>query len=159
MPHHEDALGVHVVLGLDVVDDHVEVLHVVNAGVVEVAAGVGRVPEEAPGGPVGRLAEGAVGVRVEEGVLVARGVELEVRFLLVAGDAVAVKHDDQRRGLAGVVARGHVQRVRARGDDAGGVDGRSFDDGPRVGHRGSLDAGIRAASGGVGAPGRVRGRR
>src|SRR5581483_11047466 len=104
------------VLRRDLGDDGVEVGDVVDAGVEEVAAGIGGVPE-APAEPV----PGAVGIGQQEPGLVGLGGEPEVAGLLGAVGAVAVEQHHQRDGVAPVVAGGDLEAVGPVGGGAGGL--------------------------------------
>ena len=73
MPDEIDALGIDCERCPDLADDAGEICHVVDAGSMEVAARVGRIPE-----PVSVAVERSVRIGVEEAALRRQFAEMEV---------------------------------------------------------------------------------
>jgi hypothetical protein len=102
-----NALGIDVVLRLEVVDYRIDVGDVINVGAKKIAAGVGGIPET-----VSQVVFRAIRVRIKEVPLVGEPTEPEELFLLDATVGVPVQRDHERRGHGAIIAAWDFEAIR-----------------------------------------------
>ena len=85
-----------------------EIGRVVDPGAIEIAAGVGRVPE-----PAHRRIEGPIRRDVQVAALRRRLADMELRHDVLARTAIAVEEDEEGRGLGRVVVRRNMDGHRS----------------------------------------------